>query len=170
MSDERWEECRGWRETCNPCVVRRTDTQRRERWNMALTASAKLLRSFPVSTPRVIFPSAADQWSEGTNINIVMMYTETCFSRTRWACSRRQTSATALLLGSWVWIPLRARLFVSCVCCVLCLCDVLVTFRRDLKGVCVCVFVCTCAHTLTSISVCSRNLNYKETCAQFGLL
>lgn len=53
-------------------------------------------------------------------------------SRSRWLCGLRRRSEAAWLLGSWVRIPLRAGMFVSCVCCVdRGLCDELVT--RDLE-------------------------------------
>jgi hypothetical protein len=49
-------------------------------------------------------------------------------------------------LGSQVRIPLWARIFVSCVCCVLCrcgLCDGLITRPEECYR-CVCVSVCVC--------------------------
>jgi len=50
-------------------------------------------------------------------------------------------SVAVRLLGSRVRIPLRAWLFFSCVCCVFCRCDGLIT-GGVLPGVCVCVCVC----------------------------
>jgi hypothetical protein len=48
--------------------------------------------------------------------------------RSLWPCSLRRRSTAALLLGSRVRIPLRALMFVSCVCCVGSgLCDELIT-------------------------------------------
>ena len=49
-------------------------------------------------------------------------------SRSRWLCGLRRRSEGAWLLGSWVRIPLRAWMFVSCVCRVdRGLCDDLIT-------------------------------------------
>jgi hypothetical protein len=59
-----------------------------------------------------------------------------------------QPIPVARLLGSWVRIPLRARIFVSCVCCVRNgHCDELITRYRSYTArarVCVCVCVCVC--------------------------
>ena len=49
------------------------------------------------------------------------------------------------MLGSWVRIPLRAWMFVSCLCCVLsCLCDEVTTRQEEPYWVRVCVCVCVC--------------------------
>jgi hypothetical protein len=43
---------------------------------------------------------------------------QTMSSRSRWLCGLRCGSVDPRLLGLWVRIPLRTRVFVSCVCCV----------------------------------------------------
>ena len=68
----------------------------------------------------------------------------------QWPCSLRHKSAAAWLLGLQVRIPLRADMFVSCICCMLCSC----------VYVCVCVFNC----------LWSRNPNNEAANAQIGLL
>ena len=50
--------------------------------------------------------------------------------RSQWPRGLRRRSTAVHLLRSWVRIPLRAWMFVSCECCVLsgrCLCDGLIT-------------------------------------------
>ena len=49
--------------------------------------------------------------------------------RSRRSCGIRCKSVAARLLGSWVWFPLTARMFVPCACCELCsgFCDELIT-------------------------------------------
>jgi hypothetical protein len=51
-------------------------------------------------------------------------------------------NATARLLGSRVRIPLRTRMFVSCVCCVLCRERSLQRSDHSSRGVLLCVCVC----------------------------
>ena len=76
-------------------------------------------------------------------------------SRCQWPCSKRRRSAAAQLLGSRVQIPLRAQMFVSCVCCVFWrywpLLRHKLSFRGVLLGLCECVCVCVfCLETSTT--------------------
>jgi hypothetical protein len=67
-------------------------------------------------------------------------------------------SAAAWLLGWRVRIPLRAQVFVCCVCAVLCRYRPLrradLSFRGVLPSVCVCVCVCVCARARACVCVC----------------
>jgi len=56
-------------------------------------------------------------WSEITKDKELIL--KICLSH--WPCGLLRRSAAALLLGSQVRVPLRAWIFVSCVCCVLCM-------------------------------------------------
>jgi hypothetical protein len=71
-----------------------------------------------------------------------------CMScRSRWLCCLRRRCEVAWLLRSRVRIPLRSRMFVSYVCCVLCtqrsLWRAEHSFRRFVPTVCVCVALST---------------------------
>ena len=64
--------------------------------------------------------------------------------RSQWPRSLRRRSAAARLLRSWVRIPLRAWIFVSCECCVLSgrgLCNKLITRQKESYRLW-CVIVC----------------------------
>jgi hypothetical protein len=65
------------------------------------------------------------------------------FRWSRWPCCLRNGSAAARLLGSRVWIPLRAWMFGSCVCYVGSgLCDELTACSEKSYRVCVCLMLC----------------------------
>lgn len=58
-------------------------------------------------------------WSKFYSANRQFILVNCYSSRYRWPCLRRRSSANAWLLGSRVRNLLTAKLFVSCVCCVL---------------------------------------------------
>ena len=64
--------------------------------------------------------------------------------RSRWPCGLRRRSAASRLLGSWIRVLLRAWMFISYVCCVLCRHRLLRradhSLRGILLGICVCVW------------------------------
>jgi hypothetical protein len=66
--------------------------------------------------------------------------------RSRWPCGLRCRSAAAWLLGFRLRSPLRAWMFVSCLCCMLCRLRPLERADRSFRGVrpcvCVCLMVC----------------------------
>jgi hypothetical protein len=96
--------------------------------------------------------------------------------RSQWRCGLRRGSAAAWLLGLGVRISLRARIFVSYVCCVLCrlrpLRRINHSFRRFLLCVCVrvCVCVCVCVRARASNCVWSRNLKSEAAYTRVWLL
>jgi hypothetical protein len=73
-----------------------------------------------------------------------MLRFEACFkigADFGWPCGLRHRSAASRLLGSWVRIPLRAWMLVSCVCVGSGFCDELITCTEDSTGR-MCLFVC----------------------------
>ena len=61
--------------------------------------------------------------------------------QSRWPCRLRLISAAAWLRVSWVWIPLRTWMFMSCVCCVGSgLCDGMMIRSEEFCLGCVCVW------------------------------
>jgi hypothetical protein len=76
---------------------------------------------------------------------IIYHITQNDYSRFRWSCVLRRASTTARLLGSRVWIQLKAWIFVSCVCWVFCRQRRLWRADHSFLGVyrvCVCLSVC----------------------------
>jgi hypothetical protein len=63
-------------------------------------------------------------------------------SRSRWPCWLRLRSADARLLGSRVRIPLTEWMFVSDICCVLCMWRPLITRSEESYWVCALLTVC----------------------------
>ena len=55
--------------------------------------------------------------------------------RSRWPCDQKRMFAASWIPGSWVRIPLRACMFVSCVCCELCRQRPLRRTDRSFRGV-----------------------------------
>jgi len=73
---------------------------------------------------------------------VFFIYGKCLLCRSRWSCGLRHRSAAAWWLEPPVQILLMARIFVPCVCCVLCRERADHSIRGGLLCLCVCVFVC----------------------------
>jgi hypothetical protein len=82
------------------------------------------------------------EWATESDAPVPHLLCEACFAEFcfRCPCVVRCRSAAVWLLGSWVWIPLREWIFVSCVYCVgTCLCDDLIALTEESHRLCVSV-------------------------------
>jgi hypothetical protein len=111
------------------------------------------LTSIGLGFPKVQFEES--EWFEP-----IFMWSRIVLGRSQWSFRLRCSSAATRLLGSRVRIPLRAWIFICCVCCVLCryhtLRRAVDSFRGALRGV-VSMYL-------------FRNLKSEAACTRFGLL